>query len=410
MLLRKDKLNETMYMLQVSFEGEEYDKALANYPTYIQEIFRDSYENKFFPKGKTPVAVNEELHGDGLYREIIKGHFVALYQDAIKEAGINNAHIEKVVFDYFSRERIVFNLTVSSHQTVINNDDELKDIKGALDSGLSHISNVDKLVINSQTKRDEYFWKDLQDVCVAYQQNMSQELTPILSKLGVLNYGGEAIQIDINDSNPMRSLYPIIEIALYPCAVFAAALHEYIQDFTSEDERNLKKYVFSTASELLGMSDQLGGNFKNILTGRLNEYSLACKNDLLSGLSLYGQFGMDFEGLKGWSQSHQVKCAHILCDHIAYIKNFGDLGAYEDLDRLRPIVVNNSKQTLRVYMELFNELYTTSGAIFMIVRGALNGGRKLQWRAEGLCQYCGGEFKKGLFGSKCPVCKIKKDY
>ena len=99
-----------------------------------------------------------------------------------------------------------------------------------------------------------------------------------------------------------------------------------------------------------------------------------------------------------------------MCDHIAYIKHFRELGDYEDLDKLRPIVVNNSEQDLRVYMELFNKVYTTSGAIFMIVRGALNGGRKIQWKAEGLCQHCGREFKKGLFGSKCPVCKIKKDY
>ena len=409
MLLNKEKLNDTTYELQVSFEGEKYNKALSNYSVYIQEIFRDSYENKLFPKGKTPVEVNEELHGDGLYREIIKGFFYDLYQESVKEAGISNAHLDKVVFNYFSRERILFTLTVSSLATAID-EDESKNIADVLDSESAHISNIDKLVINAKMKRDEYFWKDLQDMCVSYQQNLSQELTPILSKLGVLNYGGNAIRVDISDSNPMRSLYPIIEIALYPCAVFSAALHEYIQNFTSEDERNLKKYVFSTANELLGMSDQLGGNIKNILTGRLNEYTVACRNELLSGLSLYGQFGMDFEGLKGWTQSHQVKCAHILCDHIAYIKHFRELGDHEDLDKLRPIVVNNSEQDLRVYMELFNKVYTTSGAIFMIVRGALNGGRKIQWKAEGLCQHCGREFKKGLFGSKCPVCKIKKDY
>lgn len=409
MLLSKEKLNETTYKLQVSFEGEKYSKALANYPTYVQEIFRDSYENRFFPKGKTPIEVNEELHGDGLYREVIKGHFIDLYHEAIKESGISNAHLEKVVFDYFSREKIVFNLTVSSLSTT-SYEDESKHINDALDSELAHISNIDKLVINAKTKRDEYFWKDLQDVCVGFQHSMSQELTPILSKLGVLNYGGDAIQIDVNDSNPMRSLYPVIEIALYPYAVFSAALHEYIQDFTSEDERNLNKYIFSIANKLLEMTNNLGGNIKNILTGRLNEYNLACKNELLSGLSLYGYFDMDFESLKGWSQSHQVKCAHILCDHIAYIKHFREFGKYEDLDKLRPIVVNNSEQTIRLYMELFSKLYTISGAIFMTVRGALNGGRKLKWKAEGLCQHCGREFKKGLFGSKCPVCKIKKDY
>lgn len=78
MLLNKEKLNDTTYRLQVSFEGEKYNKALSNYSVCIQENFRDSYENKLFPKGKTPIEVNEELHGDGLYREIIKGFLRSL--------------------------------------------------------------------------------------------------------------------------------------------------------------------------------------------------------------------------------------------------------------------------------------------------------------------------------------------
>lgn len=146
------------------------------------------------------------------------------------------------------------------------------------------------------------------------------------------------------------------------------------------------------------------------MAGRLNEYARACKEELLSGYSLYGQFGMDFEALKRWSQNHEVKCAHLLCDHIAYIKHFGKMGTYEDLDKLRPLAVNNTEQTIISFMELFSKLDTTSCVIFMTVRGALNGSRKIQWKAEGLCQHCGREFKKGLFGSKCPACKIKKDY
>lgn len=33
-----------------------------------------------------------------------------------------------------------------------------------------------------------------------------------------------------------------------------------------------------------------------------------------------------------------------------------------------------------------------------------------EYREKGLCQYCGGDFKKGLFGTKCTRCGKKKDY
>ncbi len=410
MLLKTEKVNETKYILTVSFEGKKYEKALANYPDYIQEIFRDSYENKLFPKGKTPISVIEELHGDGLYREIFKKHFVNLYRETISDAKLNNVNLDKVSIAYFSCERIVFTLMVSCNQNASHNADEQKEIIGVLQNEFEHVSNIDKLVIAHKEKRDEFFWKDLQDVCVSYQQSMSQKLLPILSKIGVLKYNEDAIRININESNLLRSAYPLVETALFPCAVCAAALHEYIQDFTDEDEKSLKTFIFSLASWSLDIAEQLGGNTKHVLIGRLYEYKQACKNELLSGYSLYGQFGMNFDRLKSWSQSHQVKCAHLLCDHIAYIEHFGQMGTYEDLDKLRPIVVNNSKQTLKNYMELYEILHTTADAIFMTVRGALNGGRKSQWRAKGLCQHCGREFKKTLFGSKCPVCKEKKDY
>lgn len=34
----------------------------------------------------------------------------------------------------------------------------------------------------------------------------------------------------------------------------------------------------------------------------------------------------------------------------------------------------------------------------------------LAWREAGKCQYCGGDFKRGLFGQKCSGCGKKKDY
>ena len=36
--------------------------------------------------------------------------------------------------------------------------------------------------------------------------------------------------------------------------------------------------------------------------------------------------------------------------------------------------------------------------------------KKAQWRSQGVCQYCGGTLKKGLFSIKCTSCGKKKDY
>ena len=33
-----------------------------------------------------------------------------------------------------------------------------------------------------------------------------------------------------------------------------------------------------------------------------------------------------------------------------------------------------------------------------------------KYQAEGKCRYCGGDFKKGLFSTKCIRCGRKKDY
>lgn len=265
-------------------------------------------------------------------------------------------------------------------------------------------------MINPSVKRDEHFWKDLQDVCIIHEQRLSEELMPFLNEIGAVHFRGGAIHIDSNDSNPMRFMYPIMEVSLFPSAVFATALREYIPDFTQEDEQNLQKYILSCANKILSVGNQLGNKRKKILCDRLQEYSIACQNETLCGYSLYGQFGMDYDGLKDWTKNHQVKCAHILCDHIIFIKNFKSLATLEDLQLLKPIAEKNTQQDLDKLMKLFEKLHTSASSIFMTVRGALNGSRKIKWKEKGLCQYCGREFKKTLFGTKCPACKIKKDY
>lgn len=408
MLLETKKISETKYALRCAFEGTKYTNALLNYPTYIDRLFSDSYENDLFPKGRTPVVVNEEMHGDDLYRYVLKGNFKKLYQEAITTARLADGHLKGVEIEYFSSDRILFTLIVSTPEDPDNGDTQ-PDPMSVFEKSMDEITTVDKLKIFSKVTRDTQFWQNLQAYCMAYQQTLSKEVTPVLTKIGVLHSRGGGIGVDLSSDDPMRALYPLIEALFFPCGVINAVLRKYLDDFSKEDELNIDKYIFSTAFEMADIYAQAGCS-KRVLLDRLQEYSRACKNELFSGYSLHGQFGMDFGGLESWSKNHQVKCAHLFCDHIAYIEHFGKLSTYEDLDKLRPIVISNTDRTLNLYMELFDKVYTTSGSIFMTVRGLINGSTRMQWKAEGVCQHCGSEFKRGLFGTKCTNCKVKKDY
>lgn len=408
MLLETQQISENKYALKCSFEGKRYADALINYPSYIDSDFADFFENDLFPEGKTPVVVNEKSHGDDLYRYVLIGNFDWLYQEAVKTARLEDGHLESVDIGYFSSERTLFTLIISTQGNLESGTDHTPPVT-ILTNTLDKISNVDKLRIFSKEKRDTSFWQYMQDCCLSYQQMLSKEIVPILMKIGVINAYGDGIGVDLSSKNPLQPIYPLIELGFYPYAVLNAALHEYLDGFSKEDEANMDKYIFSLISETSKRYTQTGGD-GHILLDRIREFSRACKEELLSGYSLYGHLGVDFEGLKGWSQSHQVKCAHLFCDHIAYIEHFGELCSYEDLDKLRPIVVSNTPKKLKSYADLFDKLYTTSIAIFRDVRGMLNGSTKILWKAEGLCQHCGSEFKRGLFGTKCTNCKSKKDY
>ena len=408
MLLETIKISKTRYALRCSFEGNDYTNALLNYRTYIERPFSNYYENDFFPIGKTPIVVNEELHGDDLYRHVLKGNFVKLYQNAIATARLEDGHLKRVDIEYFSSQRIIFTLTISTPEDP-DNDDTQPDPMLIFQKSMDEISNVDKLRIYSTETRDVRFWQNLQEYCITYQQTLAKEIIPVLTRIGVLNSCDGGITIEVSSNNPMSALYPLIETMFFPCAVINAALRKYLDNFSKDDELNIDKYIFATAFKMVETYTQSDCH-RRLLLDRLQEYSRACKNELLSGYSLYGQFGMDFGGLESWTKNHGVKCAHLFCDHIAYIEHFGSLGSYDDLDKLSPIVVSNTEKTLNLYMELFDEVYTTSGAIFMSVRGLINGSKRMLWKVEGVCQHCGHEFKRVLFGAKCSNCKVKKDY
>lgn len=418
MLKAVKKLESNAFSLEIVLEGRDYQEALLHYMDYIPEHFKFSFENELFPAGKTPIVVNEEAHGDDIYRYVLEAKFPHLYQDAVDAANLTNAVLKEVEIIGFSKEQILLTAIVETKEptsseyigNMVAVDAEASNPSEVLKTAMTNISNVDKLIINPSVKRDERFWKILQTWCVAYGLQINDKFLPILNEIGVISLRNGSVGMDISDPNPIRFIYPLLELTIFPIAVFVAALKEYIPEFTREDELNLKKYIFSCADDIYSSTENLDSASKKVLRDRLLDYTTACRNEILCGYSLYGQFGMDYNGLKGWTKNHQAKCAHMLCDYMVYIKNFRDIASLEDLQLLKPIVEKNTSQDLQKIIKLFDKAHIEVGSIFMTVRGVLNGSCNIKWKAKGRCQYCGGGFKKSLFGIKCKDCKIKKDY
>lgn len=424
MLKSVKKLESNIFSLEIVLEGRDYQEALLHYMDYIPDYLKFSFDNELFPKGQTPIAVNEEAHGDDIYRYVLETKFPYLYQDAVAASNLTNALLKEIKIIGFSKEKISLTALVESKESkssehignTTSTDVESSNPCEILNRTMTDISNVDMLIINSSVKRDEWFWKNLQAWCVAYGQQIHDEFLPVLNEIGVIELRNGAIWIDIGDENSMRFIYPILEIAIFPTAVFAAALREYITEFTKEDEQNLKKYIFSCVDDILSPAEQLDNVSKKALLNRLSDYSIACYNEVFSGYSLYGEHGvdyedfMDYERLNAWTRNHQVKCAHMLCDYVAYIKNFRNIASLDDLKLLKSIVEKNTPKELETMMKLFDKAHSYAEGIYMRVRGMLNGSCNIKWKAMGQCQYCGGEFKKTLFAYKCKDCKTKKDY
>ena len=74
MLKKVKKTSDNDYTLEISLDGKEYQQALANYSSFIPDYLKESFESDLFPKGKTPLAVIEERHGNELYRYILEAN------------------------------------------------------------------------------------------------------------------------------------------------------------------------------------------------------------------------------------------------------------------------------------------------------------------------------------------------
>jgi hypothetical protein len=263
--------------------------------------------------------------------------------------------------------------------------------------------------------RDDFFWKDLQATCREFQANMLSRVAPILGAFGVINYSNNTIRVDISKSDPLREIYPIIELGLFVPAVFYALLREELQFFTDADKENLKKYILSCGDSFFEAGDgcPLGVSETYILSERLTEYYAARRDELSCGFLLQGPATLasaDIDRYKRAAVEPMAKCALLMCDHIAYIKHFGMPATYKALKDLDTVETINTKKDYDAFTELFAALLVNVVEMDVAVKEALDGGLKKKWKANGLCQHCGSKFKASIFGKKCSVCKTKKDY
>ena len=415
-MLKKIENNNGVYSLEIEISGVDYNKAISNYIELIPDYLRGFYKDDSFPEGKPPIEVIEKKHGDEVYKYALKKLFPKAFKEALNEANIAASKIDKITIISLSKQKAVCLIDLSTSKSLDNDYANLLDIKAvslnpekALESAIES-SNADYLQITPVIERDSKFWDDLKEYCESFIQSFSKDITPLLGQMKVVDNRKDGIWVDINDPNPLRQMYPLMESSLFVCGVFSAALHRFIPVVSSDDERNIDKYIFSIANQIPNSLKEADPKAYKSFKNRLCDYSDACRNGVVCGYSMFGFMDMHFNAISGWSVNHEVKCALLFCDTLRYIKEFGEPVTLEDIVKIKHYSVNNTKTDIDILGKAYQTAYSMSMLIHQIVKGSLNGAVRLERKAAGQCQYCGREFKKSLFGLKCPSCKIKKDY
>lgn len=405
--------------LEVEFSGAEYQNALNNYINYVPDDFGGHFRKKYYddnyPNGIKPIEVVEEEESDEIYKNIFKKDFPKLILEAFSEAHCSNPIIEKVSMNVLSRQKISCFVDIkgrisNSSESATGVDDPalVSGLEEAIKQEASSMSD-DHLLLTSAIERDNRFWADLQRYCEYYADTIWDDISPILSELKLVNSRNNALYVDVA-SNLLRQLYPLFEATAFVCGVFSYALHRYIPDFSSQDDYGITQYIFTVADKIIEPAKDADAKLYQTLKNRLNDYYLVNLNHISCGYSLNGYLGLDFSGIESWSENPRPKCTLLFCDAIRYIKECGELLTLDNIEKIKQYSVKNTNSDVDIMRRLFNKANSTTGAILMTVRGAINGATRMERRATGKCQYCGGDFKKSLFGFRCSSCKAKKDY
>lgn len=426
MLKEVQILEDSTYLLEVVLGGNEFQELLNKYLDYVPKEYRASYENEYFPEGQTPIELNEEISGDNVYRYILLANFQELYRNSIIETNLNNVKLQRVELVSCSKENIILNVVVkqvcsyeTGNQATIQdrkqNDEEiLRVLKESLDKTFT-----DKLTFNTTVDRDENFWKSIQNVCISVVPRIFEETIPLFRQLGLAPRGRANSKFDEILDPTREILYSFVkfEIELFVYATVVAALYRYINNFTELDRSNVENYISQCVYRRTSEKCAFGGDREKILKHRMAEYSEVCEKGYHYGF----QFSAPSENKASFfdreRHSFPERCSAIFCDHIAYIKRFSRHATYFELNRLLLEEKKSSLSEMVMWLRL-NELFTKyAKVLFSFVRGEVNGGRiirdrakVLSWKNKGVCQHCGNDFKKTLFGLKCSNCGTKKDY
>ena len=222
--------------------------------------------------------------------------------------------------------------------------------------------------------RGQEFWEQLQQLCVAAQEQIKEDTLPLLSDAGLLSASGKTVQIDINDMK--RPLLVMAELWVFPIAVFVAALNDYLSSMTEEDEDNIRQYLYSCGDEVLQSLQQIAKDEAKILYNRMNDYNTACKNEMVCGFSGYGQGKLlfhDFEEFElcAEDKNHEVKCALLFGDFLYYYSYYGSLPTLSDISKLKTVVAKNSAKNAIKYENLYRSIHPLVSALYGEVKSLI---------------------------------------
>ncbi len=220
---------------------------------------------------------------------------------------------------------------------------------------------------SSASQRNIGFWSKINERVSFYNHNISSVIADALSKIEVIEYDGNAVRIDV-DGDIFMSSYPLIETSLLTASVFYVALYEIIGDLSSDDVKNINKYVLSENDKFLLSILPLDNKdeFTKLFRNRYNDYFEICNNEHICGISLNDSINDEID-----REGSPSRCAMLFCDFMAYFKAFRGVGSRENLINIQDTVNSYTLKENCNFYQLYISVYKITESVFSDVKSLL---------------------------------------
>lgn len=193
--------------------------------------------------------------------------------------------------------------------------------------------------------RDQRFWKAMNKYCSTCQEVFKKIMMPKLSDAGLIMSEGNKVLIDVNDA--LRPMYILAEMWLFPVGVFQVALNEYIPELSPEDVKNIKQYLDTCGSEVVGQLGEADASCFQILQQRAKDYCTLCKSEFVVA-------NQEKPNLCSGNQSSEDRCALMFAEIVCFINANETPPALSDIEHFKYAASNCSDTDALKFEKLYN--------------------------------------------------------